>query len=229
MKRSLLLTTIALGLLFASCKKSSYNSSPTPPTVNYQLVATNTSYGVAKTTATSNIVWTSGFANPDVIKFEAKQNNLEVEFKSTNNAQIDLMAPVALTFGDFTLPAGTYDEIELKIDLDKNGTSPALQLNGTFTSGLITLPVVFEIKEPIELTTEQHNVVISTDSSFTAVTTLDLLSMTTGINAAMLLDAQLTNGTIVISQTSNHDIYEMILTNLGHHHHHCEFEHHWKK
>src|ERR1035437_3325212 len=128
MKQSILLSAAILGLLFTACHKT--NNPPTPPSVSYQLMATNKSYGVAKTTTVNNIIWTSGFANPDVVKFEAKQANLQVEFKSTNNAQIDLMAPVALSFGAFTLPAGIYTEIGLKIDLDKMGTTPVLQING---------------------------------------------------------------------------------------------------
>ena len=232
MKKSLLLSVITIGLLFTSCRKSSNSSySGGQPQVNYQLVASNTNVPVMSNPAvlpavTGNIVWTSGFANPDVVKFEATQNNIQVEFKSTNAAQIDLLSPVALTFGAFTLPPGIYNEIELKIDLDKMGTTPVLQLNGSITSGTVTLPIVVQVTQSVELQTEQHNVTITTDNSYLAVTTIDLSVITKGITADMLLNAQLTAGSIVISATSNHDLYEMILDNLGHEHHHCEFEGH---
>jgi len=194
--------------------------------MGYQLVATNTSYAMARTTASANILWTSAFANPDVVKFDAKQDNVQIEYRSTNNAQIDLMSPVALTFGNFTLPAGIYNEISLKIDLDRNGSIPTLQLNGQFTSGPVSLPVSVQIFESVELQTEQHNVTISNDNSFVAVTTIDLSAITSGITATMLLNATLTGGAVVISSDANHDLYKIILENLEIEHHHCEFEGH---
>ena len=227
MKQSFFLSILIVGLLFTSCKKSGNNNSySSQPTVNYQLKATNASYSVAKTTIAANIKWTSGFANPDVVKFDAKQNNIQVEFKSTNNAQIDLMAPIAVNFGAFTIPPGTHNEISLKIDLDKNGSTPVLQLNGTFTSPALSLPIVIEVTESVELQTEQKNITISNDSVYLAVTTLDLSALTSGITTDMLLNAQLTSGTIVISADTNHDLYNIILENLKTEHHHCEFEEH---
>lgn len=217
-----------VGLLFTSCKKKDNNNSTSykQPTVSYKLMATNTDYIMAKTTALANIHWTSGFANPDMIKFDATKDNASVEFTSTNSPQVDIMSSVATDFGGFTLPAGTYDRVSLKIRLDSDGPSPSLQLNGQFVFDSLTLPVMLQVNESVELQTEQNNVTISGDSAFIAVTTLDLSGITSGITSTMLLNAQLTNGTIVISSNSNHDLYHTILTNLGVMHHHCEFEHH---
>lgn len=226
MKQSFLLSVLSIGLLFASCKKSSNSPGYNQPSVNYRLTATNTSYAVARTTATANIVWTSAIAYPDKVKFEATQNSIEATFTSTNTAQIDLMAPVALTFGNFTIPPGVYNQISIKIDLDKTGSTPILQLNGNFTFGSFSAPVSLAVTQSIELTTDQHNVTISNDSSYTAVTTLDLSAITTSITADMLLNAQLSGGTIFISADSNRDLYDIVLDHLQHENHHCEFEHH---
>jgi len=228
MKRSFLLSTaVVFGLLFTACKKNSdSNPSVTQPGVSYQLVASNTSYAMAKTAASADIVWTTALANPDVVKFDATQGNVQIEYRSTNNAQIDLLSPVALTFGAFTLPSGTYDNISLKIDLDRNGSVPTLQLNGQFTTATVSLPVSVQVLESVELQTEQHNVTITNDSAYLAVTTIDLPTITSGITTAMLLDAQLTAGTIVISSDSNHDLYKLIVDNLRNKHHYCEFEGH---
>ena len=224
MKQSLWLSFALIGLAFAACKKSS--NPPAPPSVNYQLKATNTSYAVAKNTTAASIVWTSATAYPDVVKFTAKQNNLEVSFTSTNKDAIDLLAPVPLSFGGFVLPTGAYDEISLKIDLDKTGTTPVLQLGGSFTSGAITFPVALVVTSSVELTTTQENVVISNDSTYTAVTTIDLSAITSGISATMLLNAQLSGGTILISAESNKDLYDIVIDHLKNEHHHTEFEHH---
>src|ERR1044072_2699564 len=122
MKRALLFSTVlATGLLFTACKKNTNSTTNNGnPQLGYQVVMINNSNGLAqKGTANANITWTSGFAFPRKVEFEAKQHDLKVEFTSTADQQIDLMAPVAATFGNFTLPAGTYDEVELKISLDK--------------------------------------------------------------------------------------------------------------
>jgi hypothetical protein len=136
------------------------------------------------------------------------------------------MASVAASFGNFTIPAGTYDEIELKIDLDKKAADPAMELEGTFSNNVTTIPVKLEIDNYLELKTENQNVTISNNDSYVAVTTIDLSSITSGISETMLLNADLTNGTIVISSHSNELLYHTILENLGNRHFHCDFEHH---
>lgn len=228
MKRTLFLSAVMAGLLFASCKKSSNNgyvTSTNQPTMSYEIKATNANYSMDRTTATANVVWDSAFATPDVIVFEATQGNVQVQYKATNTQEINLMAPTALDFGNFSLPAGTYTDVTLKIDLDKMGNTPVLQLNGSVTDGTVTLPVELLVNESVQLQTEQDSVTITTDSSFVAVTTLDLSSITTGITATMLLNARLTDGTIVLSSSSNENLYRMILNNLGNKRHHCDFEH----
>jgi len=227
MKKSLLLSAVMVGLLFgSSCKKSSSNySTSNTPTMSYQLKVANTNYSMARTTATADIVWDSAFATPDVVVFQATQGNVQVQYKATNNQRIDLMSSVAIDFGSFTLPAGFYSQTVLKIDLDKIGNMPVLQLNGMFTDGTVTLPVEILVNESVQLQTEQDSVTITNDSSFVAVTTLDLPSVTSGVTSAMLLNATLTGGVIVISSSSNHDLYKMVLDNLGNEHHHCDFEH----
>jgi hypothetical protein len=221
---------VATGLVFSSCKKNNNNAdnaTPGQPQLAVQIKASNTNTAVGqKSTANANILWTSGYAYPRKIVFEAKQNDLSVEFTSTADQQIDLMASIAASFGNFTLPAGVYDEVELKIDLDKKDHDPAMVLEGTFTNNTTTYPIRVEIDDFLELKTESENVTISNDSTYTAVTTIDLSTITSGITENMLLNAQLTNGTIVISPTSNMWMYHTILSNLGNRHHHCVFEHH---
>ncbi len=136
------------------------------------------------------------------------------------------MSSLAVDFGSFVLPAGFYDKTSLKMDLDRNGNSPSLELNGQFTDGATSVPVMLEINDPMVIETDQDSVTISNDSSYDAITTLDLSTMTAGITASMLLDAQLTNGTIVISEMSNRKLYDMVLNDLVQHPWHCWFHHH---
>jgi hypothetical protein len=229
MKSKLLLTmAAAAGLLLGSCNKSDdTKSANAQPELAYQIKAINTSSGLHKGTAGATIMWTAGYANPKMVKFEAKKDDTKIELTSTANVQIDLMAPVSVAFGGFELPAGTYDEIELEIKLDKDGNMPAMELDGTFTAGNgTTYPVILRINQELKIKTEQHNVTFNTGDSFVAVTTFDLDDISGSITENMLLNAQLTNGAIVISSTSNKALYNMLLSGFVTRHHHCDWGHH---
>jgi len=124
------------------------------------------------------------------------------------------------------LPVGTYDAIELKIKLDKHAADPAMQLNGLVSNGGMSIPVIVQVDENLELKTEQRDITITNDETYIAVTTINLADVTEGITADMLLDARLTDGTIIISPGSNKDLYRVIVNNLRDKHHHCNFMHH---
>lgn len=237
MKRMFLFTTaLALGVTLASCSKNDDSYDPSNPSnpsgtggkpqLHYKMTASNTSSGIGqKSTAAGTIQWTTAVATPTLVKFEAKQGTSEVEYKSSNTTQIDLLAAQPVSFGNFSLAAGTYNEVELKIQLNRSGSSPAMQLNGTFTSGATAIPVTFTVNELTELKTEQHNVTLTANTAFSSVTTLDLSSFTTGVTESLLLAASLTNGTVVISSTSNTNLYNIIVNNFKSETHHHSINH----
>ena len=197
-----------------------------PPSLDFGLRVSNTSAGInRKATAGSSIQWTAGFANPVLVKVEAKRGGSEIEFKSANTGQIDLFAAATTLFGNFTLPAGTYSEVELKLQL-KKGAGPALELSGVYLdSSSAATPVVFRINDFVELKTEAHNVTIDS-SAFDAITTIDLSALTSGVTDPMIRAASLTGGTLVISDASNKAIYQIILDNIDRHRHHAQMDHH---
>ena len=143
-----------------------------------------------------------------------------MEFQSSAVQQIDLFASVITGLGNVVLPAGTYTEVEFKITLNQNGTNPAMQLNGQYTSGTgVITPIVFNLNSLFELKAEQNNVSVTGSGSLTALTTLNLSFVSNGITQAMLNSATLTNGKIVISASSNLSIYSIITNNLQQFHH----------
>ena len=217
---NLFLTASVSILLFASCKKASTNSSG----IEYQIKTTNTISTVNRVDAGS-LQWTSGFASASQIKLEGKSSGSEVEFKANNVQHVDLFASVAATLGNVTLPAGTYTEVEFKIELNPNGNDPALELDGTFTNSVgVAKPVVFKVNSLLEIKAEQNNVTVD-NSNTTALTTLDLSLLTGGISQALLNAATVTNGTIVISSSSNTNLYNIIIANFNLHHE-AEIGHH---
>ena len=200
--------------------------SKSSPTMNYQLKGINSTAGIAlKTTAGGTIVWTAAMVNPTLIKFEAKKDGSEIEYKTTNSGTIDLMSATPSYFGNFTLSAGTYSELELKIQLNK-GSNPSLKLNGNFSKTGTTIPVLVEINEFVELKTEVSNITLTDNTSFTSSTTFDLSHLTTGITEVMMTSAPLTGGVLIISSNSNVSLYNIILKNFTSEKHHHEIGHH---
>jgi hypothetical protein len=195
------------------------------PKLRYQLKASNYSYGVApKPTAAGSFTWTKATASPSVIKFEAKRNGVELEYKTVNTTTIDLMSPTATYFGGFAIAAGTYNEVELKIELSRS-SAPSVQLTGTYSDGSTTIPVSVVINEMVSLKTEQHNVTMSDSSTFTSLTVFDLSRLTSGITSSVISSATLTSGTLVISSTSNVVMYNKLIANFKNEDHHHEIGH----
>src|SRR4051812_39428367 len=106
-----LLGIAAAALIFTSCKK---DASGGPAAVDFQLQATSTTANLQRTDA-ATIQWTTGTATPSSVKFEAKKSTSEIEFTSTASQQVNLFTLAQSSFGNMTLPDGTYNEIELKI------------------------------------------------------------------------------------------------------------------
>lgn len=218
----LLSTAIAVTtLFFISCSKNS-NSANSASAIKFQLQTTNRSAVIARTAA-GNIQWISGYGSATEIKFEAKINNQAVEHKSQNAQKLDLFSAIT-TLGDITLSPGTYSEVEFKVELNPTGTDAAMELNGQYTSGGITTPVVFRVTDPLELKNEKNNVVVTDNSTYKAITTIDLSLITRSVTESMLNSAVRTNGAILISPAVNSNIYDIILNNL-HDSDDVEFDH----
>lgn len=225
MKLLLASATVALTGL-SSCKKEA-TGSETSSGFLYQLQTVNRTAPVARMAATSrmegaSVQWTSGIASAIELKFEAESSKGEVEFKQKTAQQIDLFAATS-SLGNITIPEGTYQEVEFKAHLSPAGSTPALQLNGSFMSGSVTKAIQFVVNTNVELKAEKHNVVVAQGATYAALNSIDLIQISQGLTEAALNSAQTnSNNTIVISATTNTNLYNMLVTNLNNHH--CEAE-----
>ena len=211
MQKSVLsIMVVAALLLLASCSKDDNGGQ-----LSYQLKTKNPNATVSRTSGGS-VTWTNGSAYADKIEFEAeKDDDNEVEYESRVARRIDLFAPVS-QLGNISLPPGRYEEIEIEVDLAPSITDTAFILRGSFTNNIgYTVPVVFYINELLEFKAEAEDISIGSAADITALTTLDLSQLTTGITESMLSSATLTNGVLVISATSNAALYSVILSNIN--------------
>jgi hypothetical protein len=189
-------------LFLNSCKKDNDQSG-----VNFNVNSTGRSLTISRLGGILN--WTSGFASASEIEFEAENEDREVEYNSTANQRIDLFAPLS-SLGFVNIPPGTYEEVEFEIQLTSSPAIPAFELRGTYN----TTPIVFMINTPIEIEAEFEDVIIGSGADYTALISFNLSRLTQGITDAALSNATLTGGEIIISATSNINLYNFMLANL---------------
>ena len=196
----ILAAIVAAGL--ASCKKSA--DSPMHSGLDFQLKAVNPSSPVARTMTT--VTWDSGFVNATEIRFEAKQNGNETEFKSNVHQHVDLFGAASMV-GTVSITPGNFEEVEFKVEAAPTSTEPALKLQGSVNG----VPLTFIVDNGFEIKAEQSQVNLT--GGDIALNKIDLSALTNGLSSADFSSATLTNGTVVISSSSNANLFKVIFNN----------------
>jgi len=221
------LMTLIVVLAFYSCKKTGVAPSASNGSkiafglqsfsAAGKLPASAGSQQVNAVTGVPQITWTAGIANITKFKFEAKRGGIEREFVSRNLMNVDLFAlnPSLITT---PIDSGTYREIEVKVILSQTADTTALplKLTGSFTStGGTVVPVELDLNSNVEIKAEAKDVVVSSTQNLQTIFLLNLNQISSGISASDLAAATLTGGKVVISSTSNTNLYNIILQNVS--------------
>lgn len=205
MKFSTLSLVAAAILMFSSCAKDPASGTST---VSFQLKAAVSPVNGAA------ITWTAGTAGVATAKIEAKKNDSsQVEFKSDPNVQVDLFG--VLTVANVAVPAGTYKRVGFKSELQPMSGKPALHLEGTYTAGGVTTPISFDVNTAVNIRSERDSILIAANASYTALTTIGLLTLTQDVTEPDLKAADRTSGKIIISSSSNISVYNKMVANLS--------------
>jgi len=219
---------VFLTLTMSNCKKESGTGSG----MNMKVKATSPTYnipvqegGSATVIATKPMVrWDMARMVVSRLNFEAEMlastgEPREVEFSWIGPKTVDLINMTA-TLGNIPLPPGQYTEIEFTIYANKSdaGKDPVFYLSGTYNNsrGLVA-PLIIDISDDIKIKAEEEKATMTVNSTtplsgifqvyldrlFTSILPEDL-NLSTGVD-----------GKIIISRTSNPDLYALILKNLG--------------
>jgi hypothetical protein len=167
-------------------------------------------------TGITGLTFTSGTANVSQFKFEAKRNGVEIEVTSKKLTNIDLFA-ASPSIAGVTIDTGLYREIEIRAIFQKSADTTAipLQLKGSFTAGNGTvIPIEFDLNDNVTIKSEVEDVQVSSTTDFAALIHIHLRKLEAGVTAADLEAAKLTNGVLVISNSSNTSIYNKIIGNF---------------
>ena len=214
---------LVTGLILSSCTKE---NSTGDGKLSYKVKPANFTASVGPSVAGSGLVvavnsnssltWTSGNLNVSEIDFEAESKSAKIEYELKQAFNVDLfnLSPV---LGSITLPDATYEEVELKLVLRKSATTNIpLTLKGLYTDGSGTkIPVEFYFNEDFEAEVEAENIIVSGTNDYLGLINVQLNKFLTNVISADLSGAAKTNGVIVISSTSNMELYAKLKANLN--------------
>lgn len=182
--------------------------------------ASNFNTQIKQSSTTGTVSFVDGYIAISKLEFEAESENdlVEIEFELEQNTLIDFATGTTTPDINFiTIPAGTYDEVEVEIELRENSEEPAILLFGTYlaTDGMehhlrfeFNSEESFEVEREGEIIFAENEVAIAQitfDPSlwFAAVTDEDFANATK--------DA---DGVIIISSTQNPEIFDKVAEGL---------------
>lgn len=216
------ITVFVVVLILSSCKKDNSSGSGK---LSYRVKPANFTASIGSSgsgsglivgiNSNSSITWTSGSLYISEIDFEAKSKNVGIEYELKQAVNVDLFNLSPL-LGSITIPDGTYDEVELKLELKKSTSNIPLTLKGSYTDANgAKIPVEFYFNEEFEVEVEAENLVVNGNRDYIGLINIQLNKFMTNIISADLSSASKTNGVIIISSTSNMNLYAKLKANLN--------------
>ncbi len=226
------IVALLIGASLTSCQKNNSTS----PTVSLA-DSTDLSFGVQSDSfistftfskpggsgfATNAVVsqeafaWTAGVANISKFKLEATRDGVPLEIQSNNLTNVDLFALTPL-LSKVNIKKGLYTNVELRVVLTHAAPGAALPLvlTGVFTSGGGThWPVEFDFNEDLEIKASVADITVDGTQSLLTKLNMHLAKFLTSITAQQVDATTRTNGSIIISSTSNAALYAKIKANL---------------
>jgi len=236
MKAAICITLISLGAFYSSCTKDAASTLP-QPVGNVSQPASkivdppkdfsgNLYYKVAMATQGSDqlITWNSGYVTTTGLGFQGVLNIVTADNQSVTQSTATKTVTLfpGATLGSVTALTGSYKAVTYTISLGQAGSSYALSLSGNANFGYVAVPVQFIMSQPLGLRVQwfcctglnNDDVNLQYGQSYIITFTLKPNDVLNGLTETMLSNAVRTGGMIMISETSNADIYSVIRANL---------------
>lgn len=171
-----------------------------------------------KQSATSgSFLFNSGFITLTAIEYEAENGLESVEFELEQVVVIDYATGIPNTdIKPIEISAGTYQEVSVELELLDETDEPSVVLEGTYTSPDNTAtPIRFEFNSGETFEVEREGtVVFAENESAIAQVTFDPSAWFAGVTDDMMADATQSEGVIVISETHNSEIFDIVADGL---------------
>ena len=212
-------------VLISGCSKSSNNDQlNTGDNIIFRVRSQYTSAVNVKLTIPepdpgSLIVWNSGFVNASLIVFNAVHKNgnalAEERFGANINQSVNLFEPK--TLGTINVTKQVCDYASVTVHLAP-ASSYAMMLNGSYIRpGVIPVTrvqVLLLIAGAVDINSQAMSSVTLDKISYGASLEMSLDPLLNNISADLLNRASVTDGTMIISNEFNRNIYQAIMQNL---------------
>lgn len=176
----------------------------------------STSTQTGRVAAANDLQFTSGSITIREVVFDGDlEGGSSVSITHEQIAIIDyatgLIAPEIV----IEVTAGTYTSVNLGIELQDDGAGLSIELEGTYTNSNETIiPIRFEFKSGEVFEANASRVTLSTDTDIVGKISWDALDWFSVVTASELDAAIQTDGVIIISETSNPDIFNAVADRL---------------
>lgn len=191
--------------------------------VNFETVTTPfssqtqaSSFNKQSSTAGS-FLFNDGFITLTALEYEAENGVESVEFELEQVVVIDYATGISTPdIGAIEIAAGTYQEVSVELELFDETDEPSVVLNGIYTSpdGTAT-PIRFEFNSGETFEVEREGtIVFAQNESAVAQITFDPSVWFAGVTDELMADAVQSNGVIVISETQNSEIFDIVADGL---------------
>ncbi len=216
--KSVSIFSVLFALILSACSDDSETSNPT---VVLDFKTVNTSSGIATggRVKANSLEFTSGSITLTEIEFEAETDAGDsVEVNIEQNVVIDFATgETTPSLPNLVFPAGTYTEVSVELELLDENNVPAVIIEGTFVDSNDTShPIRFEFNSGETFEVEKEGTItFATGVNAIAEVTFDPTAWFAEVTSSMLENAEKNGeGVIVISETSNKDIFDLAADGL---------------
>ena len=214
LNKLVLICTLVICVSFiTSCSSDDNNSSDV--NIRLAIITTSSSTSTQSRFTTNNLEFTSGIITIREVVFDGDNGNISVSRTVEQIAVIDYATGTITPDVIVTVPAGTYTSINLGIELQDENSTPSVVIEGTYTnSDDEIIPIRFEFNSGEVFEADATSVVLVEGTNVVAKITFDALSWFSTISAVQLDNASLTEGTIIISETKNANLFDIVADRL---------------
>lgn len=218
-KKSIVLLLVAI---LSACSSEESSDQPTLAvnfnTVNSAFSTQTQASSISRQYSNSgSFTFNDGFITLTAMEYEAENGLEEVEFELEGIVVIDFATGIpSPDIRAIEIPAGTYDEVSVELEIFDETDDPSVVLLGTYTSPEgVSTPVRFEFNSGETFEVEREGTIVFTEGqSALAEITFDPSVWFAGVTDDLMADANISNGVIVISESQNSEIFDIVADGL---------------
>lgn len=206
------LLTVAPTFLIVGCKKEKTSKG----SLKISTTMSRTGITVTRTMAAS-LVFNSGYVIVREVVFDGdKSDGSSVSITEEKITTIDLVTGNANPEFVMDIPAGTYTSVNLGIEIQDETSKPSVVATGVYTNDAgVATPVRFEFNSGEVFEANANSpVTLSQNTPATAKITFDPHVWFSTISKSQLDNAARTNGVIIISETKNAGLFNIVADRL---------------